>query len=173
MSLHLLEPKTGFDTRDTHSASDLIETLTAHHTSQMKLCTELEDLADALPEDLDGARCARAARALNPAVQHAHRFEEDDLFPWLSAKMANDNTASAALKDSLKRLRYEHLEDESFAEELADKMLDYIHNRDRLDEKERAERAELLGYMLRGFFEGVRRHIAFEQEHILPLLMRV
>jgi hypothetical protein len=26
--------------------------------------------------------------------------------------------------------------------------------------------------MLRGFFEGLRRHIAFEREHIVPLLCK-
>ena len=29
-----------------------------------------------------------------------------------------------------------------------------------------------LSYMLRGFFEGLRRHIAFEKEHLVPLLMQ-
>jgi hypothetical protein len=29
---------------------------------------------------------------------------------------------------------------------------------------------EATGYMLRGFFEGVRRHIAFEQDHLLQHL---
>jgi hypothetical protein len=26
--------------------------------------------------------------------------------------------------------------------------------------------------MLRGFFEGLRRHIAFEREHIVPILCK-
>ncbi len=29
---------------------------------------------------------------------------------------------------------------------------------------------EKLGYMLRGFFTGVRRHLAFEREYILPII---
>ena len=29
---------------------------------------------------------------------------------------------------------------------------------------------EALSYMLRGFFEGLRRHIAFEVEHLMPIL---
>ena len=29
---------------------------------------------------------------------------------------------------------------------------------------------EKLGYMLRGFFEGLKRHVAFEQTHLIPLI---
>jgi hypothetical protein len=30
--------------------------------------------------------------------------------------------------------------------------------------------AETTGYMLRGYFVGMRRHIAFEQEHLLGMV---
>jgi hypothetical protein len=30
--------------------------------------------------------------------------------------------------------------------------------------------ADAAGYMLRGFFEGVRRHVAFEREMLAPLM---
>jgi hypothetical protein len=30
------------------------------------------------------------------------------------------------------------------------------------------DNAEVVGFMLRGFFESLRRHIAFEREHVLP-----
>ena len=34
-------------------------------------------------------------------------------------------------------------------------------------------RAEATGYMLRGFFGAVRRHIAFEREHLVPILEQI
>jgi hypothetical protein len=35
---------------------------------------------------------------------------------------------------------------------------------------ETVENAEAVGFMLRGFFKNVRRHVAFEREHVLPMI---
>ncbi|MBL4645086.1 MAG: hypothetical protein COA52_14820 [Hyphomicrobiales bacterium] len=140
---------------------ELLQRLHAHHSSQLTLCDELEEIADSLPDQIDYIRCMRAAKMLDPAVRYAHRFEELELFPLL----ANSERTSVELQRSLQRLRFEHLEDESFAEELADKLLDIAEGR--IVPSGSTEQAELLGYMLRGFFEGLRRHIAFERDHIL------
>ncbi len=148
-------------------SADLLQRLKSHHDSQLKLCDELEEIADSLPDQIDVVRCLRAAKTLDPAVKYAHRFEELELFPLL----ANNQRAPLELQQSLQRLRYEHLEDESFAEELADKLLDTVEGR--IAPAVSTEQAELLGYMLRGFFEGLRRHIAFEQEHILSRIEAV
>ena len=69
------------------------------------------------------------------------------------------------LNRSLERLKYEHWEDESFAEEVSDGLIRFVSDPDHPS-------PDTLAYMLRGFFEGLRRHIAFESEHILPLLRR-
>jgi hemerythrin-like domain-containing protein len=71
----------------------------------------------------------------------------------------------ADLKATVERLRYEHWEDESFADEVADALIRFVTDR-------ASSNAETLAYMLRGFFEGLRRHIAFEREHIVPILCR-
>ena len=34
------------------------------------------------------------------------------------------------------------------------------------------ENPEAVGFMLRGLFETLRRHIAFEREHVLPIVGR-
>lgn len=41
---------------------------------------------------------------------------------------------------------------------------------DRDSAGDRPYNAEAIGFMLRGFFEGLRRHIAFEREHVLPMI---
>ena len=69
------------------------------------------------------------------------------------------------LKATVERLRYEHWEDESFADEVADALIRFVTDK-------ASSNAETLAYMLRGFFEGLRRHIAFEREHIVPLLCK-
>jgi hemerythrin-like domain-containing protein len=77
------------------------------------------------------------------------------LFPQLQSSP----DATEALAPTLERLKFEHCEDECFAEELTDALL-------KLGSGERVN-MEAVGYMLRGFFEGIRRHIAFEREHLL------
>jgi hypothetical protein len=32
------------------------------------------------------------------------------------------------------------------------------------------ENPEALGFMLRAFFETIRRHVAFEREHVIPTI---
>ena len=125
------------------------------------LCNQLEEIADALPENVDGQKLLTIARHIFPTIKTAHYFEEMRIFPHIRVEAEGESD----LIHSLERLQYEHWEDESFAEELCDAMIKFV-----MDDQDQA--AETLSYMLRGFFEGIRRHIAFESEHILPLLQR-
>ena len=137
-------------------------TLTAHHAVQSDLCAQLEELADSLPDNVDSQLCLYIARSLGPIVHQAHDFEESVLFPLLEAHAAGD----AELEATLERLRFEHWEDESFAGEVADGLAGFVT-------APQDSNVESLAYMLRGFFEGLRRHIAFEREHLLPMLTRM
>ncbi|NKB50936.1 MAG: hemerythrin domain-containing protein [Rhizobiaceae bacterium] len=130
-----------------------------HFSVQLDLCNQLEEIADALPQKVDRQKLLIIARSILPTVKTAHRFEEDRIFPHIKSE-ARERTA---LNISLERLQYEHWEDESFAEELCDGLIRFVTDSDEPS-------ANTLGYMLRGFFEGLRRHIAFEVEHIIPLL---
>lgn len=128
------------------------------HQEQLALCRELEDIADSLPANINRQKCIYAAKALGPLIGGIHHFEESTLFPWLSTRVPADDDLSRTLD----RLRFEHFEDECFAEELTDALL-------KLGAGE-AVNMEAVGYMLRGFFEGMRRHIAFETDHLLKHL---
>ncbi len=122
---------------------------------QLALCLELEEIADSLPASVNRQKCIYAAKALGPLIKGIHHYEETVLFPQMQASPeANDHLAM-----TLERLKFEHCEDECFAEELTDALL-------RLGSGS-AVNMEAVGYMLRGFFEGLRRHIAFEREHLL------
>jgi hypothetical protein len=75
----------------------------------------------------------------------------------------DDRQRLADLEDietTLTRLRFEHCEDECFAEELTEALHALGAGRAEIN-------IEATGYMLRGFFEAMRRHIAFESEHLL------
>lgn len=125
------------------------------HGEQLALCKELEEIADSLPSSINRQKCIYAAKALGPLIKGGHHYEETVLFPQLQSSEG----APAHLAQTLERLKFEHFEDECFAEELTDALLK-LGSDDTVN-------MEAVGYMLRGFFEGIRRHIAFEREHLL------
>lgn len=128
------------------------------YRQQLALCDRLENIADSLPARVDHRECIEAAAALGPMIRDQHHREETVFFPWLSHRP----NAGQALAETLERLTREHFEDECFAEELSETLR-------RLGSCEPVN-SEALGYMLRGFFEGMRRHIAFERDHLLAAL---
>lgn len=129
--------------------------LNSAYREQLALCDALEEIADSLPGNVNRQKCIYAAKALGPAIRNQHLCEEAVLFPWLAERPG----AGEALGDTLMRLKYEHFEDECFAEELTDALFKLGAGHD--------VNMEAIGYMLRGFFEGLRRHIAFEQDHLI------
>lgn len=137
----------------------LRQQLLTHHTIQLQLCEELEIIADTLPNVSNTQKLLVICRDILPIVKKAHLFEEKTLFPVLTPYQEEDNVLSR----NLERLRYEHWEDESFAEEICEELKLFINNPSKA-------LVDKLSYMLRGFFEGMRRHIAFEVEYLLPKL---
>ena len=131
----------------------LLDWLRKAHDAQLTLCAALEEIADSLPANINRQKCIYAAKSLIPLINGIHRYEEEALFPMLASKGSGDRD----LTDSIARLKFEHVEDECFAEELTDTL-------NRLGQGDGTVNAEAAGYMLRGFFESLRRHIAFEQK---------
>ncbi len=125
------------------------------HQQQLALCGELEAIADSLPANIDRQQCLLAAARLEPLIRNVHHYEENTLFPWLRRRNAADDD----LARTLHRLTSEHCEDACFAEELTEALL--------ILGSGGGANMDAVGYMLRGFFEGLRRHIAFEREHLL------
>ena len=137
---------------------DPIAALRKAHKDQLLLCDRLEEIADSLPDGINRQKCMYAARALGPMIRGVHRFEEDVVFPMIAERRGSDEK----IDTTLNRLRFEHCEDECFAEELTEA----LHA---LGSGESNVNIEAIGYMLRGFFEAMRRHIAFESEMLLPM----
>jgi hypothetical protein len=128
------------------------------HQEQLHLCAELELIADSLPANVNRQKCIYAAKALGPMIKGLHHYEENVLFPALETRgLAGD------LAKTLARLKFEHFEDECFAEELSERLLLLGAGGGEIN-------MEATGYMLRGFFEAIRRHIAFEREHLIDKL---
>ncbi|MBP5858669.1 hemerythrin domain-containing protein [Marivibrio halodurans] len=135
---------------------DIVEVTQGHHARLLSLCDRLERIADSLPDGIDIAECLGIARILVPALRAAHRFEEDRLFPAVRARLG----ATPRIEDMLARLSHEHREDEGFAEEVAEVLMEWGLCTGRAEK-------EATGYMLRGLFGNLRRQVAVERDMLL------
>ena len=122
---------------------------------QLGLCDSLERIADSLPLQLDAPHCQQIADLICPLIKQAHASEEALMFPRLSALHADGCRV-------VERLRLEHIEDECFAEEIQFELEQIATGHPVLA-------PEATGYMLRGFFEGLRRHVRHELELLAAL----
>lgn len=137
------------------SPIDIIE---ADHHFQTQLCDILERIADDLPDQVDEKLCLTAIHALTVEMPIHHADEEQGLFPLLEQRaLPEDN-----LLEIVANLCMEHATDESFADELLESLKT-------LAEGQRLLNPDMVGYMLRGFFEGYRRHLVWENTIVLPL----
>ena len=124
------------------------------HRLQLALCDDLEAIADSLPSNIVNQDCLFAAKSLGRLIRDVHAYEEETLFPALRQVFQS----SAEFAGAVDRLTFEHLTDECYADDIAEKLV-YIGSGGR------DVNMEALGYMLRGFFEALRWHIAFERDH--------
>jgi hemerythrin-like domain-containing protein len=134
---------------------DLIE---HEHLVQAQLCDSLERIADDLPDNVDRRLCMKVIDTLQFEMPLHHRDEELGLFPLIEKRALPDDN----IHDILARLALEHATDESFAEELLESL-------EGLGEGKKLKNPNMVGYMLRSFFECYRRHILWENAIVLPL----
>ncbi|MCK9552430.1 hemerythrin domain-containing protein [Aquamicrobium lusatiense] len=147
----------GGEARQPRCQESMIAIVELAHAQMLRLCGLLEEVADSLPASVDRRKCLMIACELEPLVRGIHRFEEETLLPAYERALEQRGRG----RGSLERLLAEHVEDECFAGELSEALL--LLGRDGS-----VDNPEALGFMLRGFFEGQRRHVAFEREHVLP-----
>lgn len=122
------------------------------HAAKLELCAALERVADDLPARVDRLGCLSIASNLVPLLRACHHLEEEAVFPAFTAQRDEEKVIA--------RLKAEHLEDDCAAEDLTEMLLRVGHGG-------AIANPEAFGYMLRAFFEAMRRHIAFERDHIL------
>lgn len=125
---------------------------------QLKLCHALEALADSLPDQIDTASAMKLAEDACEMLRDCHDLEENVVFPALMA-------ADPQMDTVLERLRAEHVEDEDLANDLRRALAGFGRGQPRNE-------SEQVGYMLRCLFTSLRRHVAFERDHLLPLYRR-
>lgn len=128
--------------------------LTRLYQEQLQICSKLEEVADSLGGQVNMQMCQEIATDIRRSMAFLHRFEEDVLHPMLTE---GDGTTN---RETFRRLSEEHFADQGYAEEIIELLMALRQGAADVD----MERA---GYMLRGFFETVRRHTVFEIEHVL------
>jgi hemerythrin-like domain-containing protein len=138
--------------------SDPLAVIKEEHALQRSLCDILERIADGLPEDIDPDLAESAANLLETAYRTHVHFEDDQFYPLLRRRAPRD----ARLIGVLDQLHAEHARDEGFALEIIDEL-------QHLARAGYAANPNMLGYMLRGFFEGQRRQLEWEDALVLPM----
>ncbi len=142
--------------------TDPVDRIVAEHTWQLELCDALEYIADGLPDSIDRRLVREVIAILGHGLEAHFRAEEQLLFPLLRQRGGGEPSLVAALD----QLEMEHVRDEDVSSELLEE-LTFVA------EHGRARNADMLGYMLRGFFEGQRRHIGWENAVVVPAARRL
>lgn len=119
----------------------------------LALCDALETVADSLPHAINPRICRTLAGAIEPLMARIHQLEEDALFPLMAASQTPD------LSNALTRLRAQHIADGSAAAEVSEGLHALAAQTPQLS-------PDATGYLLRSFFEGMRRHIPAAREFL-------
>jgi hemerythrin-like domain-containing protein len=139
-------------------ARNPLDVIASAHAVQVQMCDAMERIADGLPDEVDRRLCAQVASCLEFDLPLHHHDEEFALFPLLRRRALPED----GLDGILDRLAAEHSSDNDFASEIAEAL-------DTLGQGGRPQNPEMLGYMLRGFFERYRRHVQWENTLVMPL----
>ena len=130
---------------------------------QLILCEELEQLADDLGRRPDRQRCIEMANRLGPVMDRAHEFERQAVFPALRAWIGSTpNSCDNLPARLLPHLESEHEDDFCLVGEVAEALLEFGGAQSGIS-------PDAIGYLLRGLFVGLRRHIALERETLTAM----
>lgn len=117
----------------------------------------LEQIADSLPTSIDRPLCYELSAHLPQLLQVCWTIDERVIFPRLLATQS----VSHFTQRSAERLGDERLTDQGYAIEVSELLEGYGH-------AAVVEDANAAGYLLRGFFENMRRSASFRLEFIVP-----
>ncbi len=130
--------------------------LQARYEDLLGVCDDLEAIADGLPGNVSHSICTRVAGEVISVLSQTHRIESEVLLPIL------ERSSRAEIRHLATRLRQEHDFDGQAAMEVEEALLALGLGTSTLS-------ADALGYLLRSFFESVRRHVHSEQDLIFLL----
>ena len=126
--------------RTSQQPGDPASVIAQQYNIELAMCDILERIADSLPDDVHPPLAAAAARSITIELTVHQRDQEEVLFPLLLARCSSEDRAA-----------------------------DLIEALQLLGTGRHIDNANMLGYMLRGFFQCYRRHLNWEQAVLLPL----
>jgi len=133
-----------------------LDSLNRCYDALLALCDRLELVADSLPDHVRPGDCAFLAHEVVEVLARTHDEEEQALLPLLSASPRPE------VRQMAERLRREHRIDSNAVFEVQAALLELAAGRPH-------QEPEALGYLLRAFFETVRRHVRAEQDLLVLL----
>ena len=131
----------------------------ADRQDMLALCHQLEELADDLPDSLHPGQARRLGMTLGGALERHVTLYETLVF---DALVDRDDIPTAAAIEQAKR---EHREMLGLAIELGESLIG-------IAETKASGGSERLGLLLRNMFEGLARHLCWEQITILEAFTR-
>jgi hemerythrin-like domain-containing protein len=136
---------------------DPIGIIDGEHALQLELCDLLDVIADGLPHTFDQSLAVIAVAILQGSVPAHTRFEDEALFPLLRRRLTADDPVVSALTC----LEREHEWDAEIVGELTEALKSAVGNC-------AVPNPQSLRHILRDFSESHRRHIAWEEQVVLP-----
>ena len=130
------------------SAHRPVGPLEAAYVEQLALCEDLEAVADTLPHPFDPARLADIAHRTEAVLERLQTAERTELFPLLLLR---------GDRGAVERREKAHNADAAAAAEVAEALSAQLRGTVHLS-------PDAQGYLLRSYFEGIRRHIEAEAE---------
>lgn len=125
---------------------------------QLALCEALENVADQLGAQPNRQKCLQMAEELDPIMQRAHAFEANVLFPLLASIVSEGSEETATIaKRYLEQLKTEHEDDVGLVGEVVEALREFGQDSSPIS-------SDAIGYLLRGLFVGLRRHLAYENQ---------
>jgi hypothetical protein len=137
---------------------DPIKIVESEQVHLKDLCDTLEAIADGFPGATTPSVARSAAEILRDELPRLHCHEEKILYPLLLQRVLPEDN----IEEILAGFGLEHAMDEGYAEEVLALL-------DQLAAGMEMANAEMAGYLLRGFFESLRRHLRWEGIIILRL----
>lgn len=134
---------------------DLVNQFDSNTRAQLLACDELEQALDELPSANTYALLAVSERFC-PLLRQSHNFEETRIHPILAR-------SNPGFCEIFRRLCGEHIEDQDQAGQLLDDVRVFVIGDDRT-------KANEIGYVARGLFAPLRRHLAFDQEFVASMV---
>ena len=129
------------------------------HAGQLRHCDALERIADALPSMPGAFVSRRLVQVLDNDMRLYHADVVAGLFPLLRQRCPDDDRIGSIVD----RLDIEDAEDDAMLPDVLETL------RVLGDDDASTREADIAGYVLRGFFESRRRHVAWMTDVVMPI----